>query len=1519
MSDPVTPSPQEMLNTLRWENIATRDWYREADEDLRTQLKYQWLGAVAPIMYPGYGADPDTTDGVNQFVEAMDLGPKVENEDAIIRPETLRFGGHTQVMENPEFARKSLEEQQELKRIWFLKASQDDPEFKDMDPEERQAYFERFMVSMPAFESDLMGRLYDTQAFDEVPEGSFLDRIYSDPEGFDADLTKFSQNFVQSGITGAASLVLGPLRWLTGENTGMAAVLRDAKKHREWINSINQSNNFVTGFLPNMGGYLTGLVGGGAYGALEDAIAGTTKLAGGRILAQPGLLQKAGEAAGAKIPRLGYEIAGGATAGAIQGVTDSLMHNEHWTANLAQDATLGVAMEIGGRFLNSVRLASRAAKQLDTSVKDMMKAYNAGTGQVMGAELEAILKANPDMAQYLGFAAATDPNGILLDLVNSPRGVEMKAEVLGLRSEDTGDSIRIMNESGDVLQEFTGSESVRVGKANGWLDTREDLWDSWERQAAKQTPQESLENQPQVEMAVYNTVPEPARQLLVHKMKENGVHVGIDYEVDPRGDTNLIDTVYEVIRKHGSKKASNVLASRGIIFDDADEAANRATIQQIKQELEEISPSSPYYIVNRNTGNLVDVGEMPEHYFEHPDVSRPAVANRVFTGSAQDMRDALTNLRKQYTNAKRATTVRAKARNMEVHQYADNQVVEMRVKVPDETGGEEVILHFNGLKAAQDALSTGRRNGVEGLAGHIFANDPKLRKTFDEWVKSTKRTNPEAYNQEFLPYAMAQEMARQEGYYLGVLNGRYMVQDILQDGNISWRQFDTIQDTIRWLNENDPRAQVPDAAREVSQGAMDEISPEGFPNPFQDLDYQEVRRTRRFGIRDAIPMQVAPTQYAMNRFEQLEIVQELNNRYGFSPNRIYRVLADSQRNLTQFYNNRMDFINNMKKGVKEEESTALWRHMQGLDDLSESKDFQLNEEPWTKADVEAEMVEQFGESRTAELLEISTNLRQYFDELFSLGGMNWGNYVKHYLPHMYKQLQRMNVNTSTRIDPKKFTDIPNTDREAFFELLREVDPRETLLNQDVFDLVETYTRLMGRKLFIRPVMRNLGDEIRYVTKQLKSAGQLDQDYSAVVSYIANLFSSIEGIHSTPDEIFRYATTQSLQGVADAVNARFKTDFQIRGKVDAISELITLTTGAHIAARPYPIMRNLTQSLITGGSMIGNRWWFEGLDAVTADPAAAIRRLEGLGIIDKGTIAIGGGIKDGHGNLLDKAVHGAMGGFKWADAINRAVVYYGTEARFNSALADFKAGGLTKDQFLRRSGARLFGSSNYNQIVRILNKHKDLDIAANAIRDRISNMAVERSQYLYNKFDQPQAYRSGFGRLFGQYMSWPTNFYNLLKERMTSDSLTLGEKAGFALRLSGSLASIGAGMYAAGMNPNGFMPQNMIMITGGPYYQLLNDMLAAMDGDNNAARGVARAITSMIPFVYEGEGVHRAVQAFQDNQPWEALMHIASAPIRTDVYPRRESFMDNAEEVIYKALSTAGQTVTRPIEAARGEL
>lgn len=1465
---------------MTWDQIVLDDRFRGADPGTQAQIRMHWLTNVAPTMYPELQASPFAAMQLMQYMSAAELPGKLPDEDDIIRPESVNIDGFSKLESNPAYRRKSWKDQTTYKEIWFRKMAATDPYFQQMDPSQQEAFHRRLQTRAPAIESSQLMPTFSPDEWAER-ENQWTKARWG--------TVRFLTNLEGSFVRAFGSLILGPIRWMANDESPIEQLFRDAEKQREYINFMGQdSSNFLTGVVPNIVGYGLGVVAPGSlFKGLDKLLGGTTTTAG--------LVERAGTAIGLKaVPRVAYGTAGGATAGVFQGITEAMKERQPWHTYLPQDVSIGVATEFLSRYIGGLRQIRRQAQSLGVTPKDMFASKTIGTGSPLSPELRTILEANPELRSIYNMGTALDQSGLPIANRQSRAGVAATAQVYGWRPQFDEEALRIVDSQGKMVQEFTGPEMVRFDKAVNWMDNSERAAEVFKETAGGKHITELIAMSPHVEMRVGTQVPEGARRIILRHIKDH--NVPFDFSLDRQRGIAELDNIYGMIRKQSSQKAATTLAQVGVIFDP-DPADNIRTIEQIKGEIDELLPEHQFYIINKRTGKPVRTEDMPSVFISSKTLKQPMVFQNVYAGNPASIRKTLSTLRKKYADIGRAVSQVANKGGMTITQKLDTQVVELIVNVPKADGTMMAqTLRFPSLKRAHEALTLGTNKGYTRVISHVFGDNKQLRASYDEYLKHMRKVDLGKYGTDYMPYAFAAGVAEQNGYYLGVRNGKYVLQDLIDDsGNFRQDVFDNINDVVERLNE--VRADIenlPDFARGVKRSAAEYLDPDVTRDPMRDIGPEAFKRTGKFGIATWLATQVGPPQYVMQRLNKLGTAKYLEDTYGFSLTRVHNNIEQTNQLFNSWQNERRVFVRGLKKGMNRADSKFIIRWLQALDTAAEAEAAVNLGMPLRNYEIKADVLQEaesvVGATKAQRIEEVGTQIRRYLDEMFGHSGLSSDNFVKHYFPHLRDEVGK-NAGTGVYLHPDRLTNIPETDRKFFFELIREADPGQFLYDDDVFRTLEVYTHLMGRKLFIRPYMTKLARDIENMTKQVTRGGTEPSDYKAIIHYVGELMRSIEGVDVPDDRIFRMASENTLDSIAEMTGKKWNAK-----KPDLMRQLITLTTGAHLAARPYTVFRNLTQSMITGGSLIDMRWWQEGVER-TLRPGG-LEQVKALGIFKEHMIPTAAGSLIEEGDILGKAVHVTMGPYKWADSVNRAIVYHGMMARMENAIDLLKAGKITKQRFLKLSGARLFGKDQLSEGSRLINTAVDPNYTA--FKNHFANLAVARSQYLYNSFDQPQAFRSGLGRYFGQYTSWPINFLSLVKERLVTDSLTVGEKVAFLGRLGATTTAIGTALWSVGVNPKSFAPWNMGSVQGGPWFQLLNDSLRAANGDPVAYRTVVRFLTSVAPFAYEGEGIMRAIQAYQDGDPWEAFLHLASAPVRYDLYPRREIVTDRLEQTLMRA-------------------
>ncbi len=1492
-----------------WEKIATNDKFRQLERPQQTLIAQGWLNEMAPMMYPEMQADPKVRGEIQNFVREFRLPNKIEGEDEIIRPETLNIEDGVRKMErNDTFRRLSRDKQQQLRTVWYYKTLSTDEEFQQLSPEEQRAYYENLLSRPPGYSSQLARRGDRAGFFMPFDKEMDADLSVNWEEVIGAGNVVASNFLTRFGET-ASALVTGPLRFALGEDSALARFMADFQKEREWLNDTSQYNSLLTQTAPSLVGSLGGLI-FGPYGKMSRGLAGGMKLAKTAkgtqaIQIAPGLLERVGTTATSKIPSFGYQVAGGATAGAMQGIATALQRNEDWDTYLATDATFGVGFEMVSRYLGALRMIKKAARSSGVEINKILRApLQLGDTASTPPELAKILRTHPDMAPFINEIRGVDPNGLLLDWSDSFDGINAKARTIGLKARRVGQEITIEEPRPrgrpKILQRFNeGSDMQKLRKASAYLEMQEPRWEQFMRDKGLFDVASSQD----VELRRSNFVPVKARRTLFNAMEgELGPddmaafeqRARTDYSLDPRGDTSDIDFIYNVIRKKTGPKARDALRSRyGIFANTPDKEAN-AQIKSIRQALREVAPEEPVVYMNRQTQNPVDPNFVPSSIIEDPSATEPFMNNGVFRGTPAQIRKLLSTITKRDQGTRVAEGKAVKGTGMQqIYRIPNSEAVDLVVKMPDATGGvQDMVMHFPTLKSAREFLTKGQTKGLRSAIEDIAGDDTAVKNSYKSFLKAYRRNDPEKFARDNLPFQFVARNAKRKGYQLGSYKGKYILQDFSappdQRRIVEFDNLGEVNTFVRSFSAQDVRPNL--LGKAVSAEALETQGVE-LENPLRDVPYDEVKRTHRYGIFSDLKRKFYPTQYAVQDMEHLEATKYVQKMTGKTPTDMYRMVQDAHGANIAFETQHMDSIARLKKGLKKAHGDYITRWMEAVDDLSEShvipgKFYE------TKDQVRAEMVREFGEQTTDRVIDAGIQLRRHFDALFSQMDIDPSMFLKHYMPHLRDVASMGDLGSTLR--PRDIAHIPTVEKEKFFEMMREVDPRDVLMETDAFKLAEIYTHLAGRNLHMRPVLDTLKRDLDGMVKALRNNPEItNQDYEMVANYFGRMFDSMTG--RAPEgqrtlEMGVEGTRRHLHQLAEKMTGR---KIPANTAKDPISTLITISTGAHLAGRGYPIARNLTQSALTGAPLIGVDGWMDGIQR--AMQPGSLQRLMDLGKIHKVQMPTGAGYAMDHRGIIAAG----MKGYKWADWMNRAIVYLGAESNVERTFADLKAGRITRDQMLRRAGARMFGKSNYNNIVKSLNAAPTEDAALTALKDRVGTLAMERSQYLYNRFDQPEMFRSGIGRVFGQYTSWPLNYANFIRSSITSDSMGITDKAKVIGTTAGVAAAIAKGMHEVGLNPRNFMPWNMGVMSEGPYASLTIDMLRAINGDRQAYANAVNSLTSLAPFVYAGEGAWKAIQALDEGDLYEAFLQINSAPINYGLFQQRDTPLDSIREAMLK--------------------
>lgn len=1554
MSDP--------LEGLGWPSISTQGWYRDAPKNLKDSFRSLWTQVVAPYTNPDAFQNgvvrPEFSAWMNQF----DLPAKLPDEDSIITPESLGYeNGWTLIEQNPAFRQKPYDYQQAIKKIWFTQALTKNPGISRMMPSEQSVYFGKLLSRYPATSTGLIAPV-DPAALQKDVENMSRAGV-----GALQALTNLLK-----GLGDTASWVINaPARALFGEGNFLTQTLMDIDKNREWYAAIRKdTSQLLTNTLPYMAGFAGGIllgdklstgvkvgkgvvqVGATPMRTIESLLTSTPASfsQSGQLTRIPGLLEKGAAAIGAKkLPSIAFDIAGGSIAGAVQGIGQAIGEGKPWHSNLAADMTLGVGMEAAGRYISAVRLIKQIMKTGGVPEEKlaavMSRPFKAGDEAFFGPEMSAILKNNPSVLSLQNQVALVGPTGMRIMDSSKPEGLTLLANSfdLGITWADDGTKLTLKDGAGKIMQTFDEAlPENRIKQAYIFLDTRyplKSIADLLHMKGKGASEAFATSTNPRLKAYISNAVPESGRQFILSKLGDLGANT-FDYtKTNDQAQRAVVDEIFMQLTNTdlSLKKVDTFLRSKNIDITGGQaktQFERSAMVKQLRSDLltmlnQPTITTGVEYVGSRGTSapgskdlldpNSFDIKSSPDAlggtFSDMPKVALmsdfpvdPQVTQGTIIGDAAAIRKQLSMVKQQLTTNQATRVKAAKKSGAELKVLNNNRLVQIEMTLTDHQGNVfPVTMNFNSLDSALKTLTLGKND-----IGHIFQGNQLLIEDYDSFLKKMRKEAPEQFKSDFMPFAYVKQMAAQNHFQLGWQNGRYYLQDSLNEIPTEKSLFfNDLQSVATYLKNTDIRPNTADftGSLPISPEAIEELYKDGIPDPTKRLSTVEVPRNKRFGLSYYLASQLSPAQHFFEKAEKLAIAEQFEKIGGMGFRGFHELGRTSAREVAAFATPRNTFLKSLKKATGKKEAEYVRRLMESVTDKMEIAGMSpvLQKMPWElRSDVLQEAGEKFGQAGRQRIEEAAFKLSEYYEKLFASdpAGAKWEMFIRRYHPHIASEVRRRNVGMTSRLDMNSLTNIPKGDRQYFFELLREADPSGLALVDNPFDAAEVYTNLMARKLFVRPAIQRMGGALKKMDDFYKAKGEKPGDYLSMFNYIADMMNAIQGIQMPHDRVLAYATENTLEGVRKAVESATGRKWNsYKGRTDLIGKAIGLGISGQLAMRGYPIFKNLTQSLITGGSMIGWRWWLDGVDAVS-DPKQ-VQRMYQLGIVKPSDVPIIGGTDAvSLRGFAEKATAMGMKGYSYADIINRTIVYTGMERRVQSALADFQAGKLTPGGFTRLSGMKLFGKPAFNEAAAMFNTGKYRELV-----DFLARTATDKSQFLYETFESPRFARTAIGRLAGQYTSWPINFAALLKDRIANTAFA-PQSISYLARLSASSAAIAAGVYAAGLNETEWMPWNNLVASPGPYIGLITNTLAAARGDQMAAKKAIDTMVSLLPFAYAGTGLALAAQSMADGDWYAGLMHLLSAPIRTDVSPRNNLKPKELSNWLFQGYKKA-QSLTKP--------
>lgn len=322
---------------------------------------------------------------------------------------------------------------------------------------------------------------------------------------------------------------------------------------------------------------------------------------------------------------------------------------------------------------------------------------------------------------------------------------------------------------------------------------------------------------------------------------------------------------------------------------------------------------------------------------------------------------------------------------------------------------------------------------------------------------------------------------------------------------------------------------------------------------------------------------------------------------------------------------------------------------------------------------------------------------------------------------------------------------------------------------------------------------------------------------------------------------------SFDKVQQAINQSWKNmtgrelpDNFVKGMVNTLT---ALGYGATIPFRPALIIRNYFSILQMVTPRTGFRAFLDGAQvaltkegmeeaakagAITANVAPVFGTSE---VFEFGATKLNRRLQ----RLLEK-------GFSWyqkADDLGRSVAFHAQKSNIKAHMDDLFQGRIDYETFKNKSKINTFDPIDIQEFDRMWGAGQ-YEEAANMMGIRLARESIFR----YGHANHPAGWGSIYGRLFGQFGTWPVQYKDYVLQGMTrgttKDRLEFG-----AIHASINMGVVGAGL-AVGMDLRSWVSFPSLNYTGGPFADLAISGIQAIGGSPQERELAIRNIMFQVP-------------------------------------------------------------------------
>ena len=516
-------------------------------------------------------------------------------------------------------------------------------------------------------------------------------------------------------------------------------------------------------------------------------------------------------------------------------------------------------------------------------------------------------------------------------------------------------------------------------------------------------------------------------------------------------------------------------------------------------------------------------------------------------------------------------------------------------------------------------------------------------------------------------------------------------------------------------------------------------------------------------------------------------------------------------------------------------------------------------------------------------IEAADKLRDFYgrnpgEGAFAYFGVDQEKFIKNYLPHVkeyYEKNPRAAFTDGTQhaFLSQVFDNKVPREMDAFFKHSRTSDILDVALEKDPMAQLFRYT--------------NVGLKEKYLGKLIENAKSLPafKNDPAMKKRMYNYLAQIGGLpQGNAQEIIRSITPKILNklGVSPTLTN------------DITSWFMSLGYSASMGFRPWLPIRNMNQIWTTlAMRMQGNNWVKDALkDVAGKNGGEVFDTLRKKGVIMSALPLFGSETFD-QTELLGKITHKSLKMYKNSDDFTRAVAYQAASLKFDDAFGRIKGIGLDPNKFAHMSGISQMDPVGMRQVMGMMNEGN-----IRGARDIYATSIVTETMFPYRSGMAPLAFSGTIGKMFG--MMGHYSAYYVDNIRRSLKYMTPGEKVLAGSIMVGNSAALYGAFRAIGVKADNFKPWEPALFTGGPSWEIMQDLLDATGTgpEGRQARAGLLGLSSKdgkvsfnpvnstilkwtVPGAFEIKKMTDAVRLTNEGDSWGAFLTSMGSPYNSD--------------------------------------